>query len=177
MSVKTYKYNNSSKVTEHFKVSEFRCKCGATHDTLISQELVDRLEKLRTNLNCSKIIINSGYRCSKHDKNVGGSGSGQHTTGKAVDVVCYDSSGKTISSKRVCCVAQDIGFNGIANIDKTYTATHLDVASRKWYGDETITTSKSVTDDFYKYYGYAKKSKNITIIIDGVKYTGTVTAK
>ena len=58
-----------------------------------------------------------------------------------------------ISSKIVCCAAQDIGFGGIANIDSTYTATHVDVrSSNLWKGDEVRTTAYSVTNDFYKYY-------------------------
>lgn len=182
MAVKTYKHSDLSNVTEHFKVSEFRCKCGGSHDTLVSQELVDKLEALRTALNCSKIVVNSGYRCSKHDKHVGGSGSGQHTTGKAADIVCYGADGKVISSKIVTCAAQDIGFSGIANIDGTYTAVHVDVASRKWYGDETVTKAKSVTEDFYKYWGLSKadvygesvaKEDDITLIVNGTKYKCT----
>ena len=97
-------------------------------------------------LNCSKIIVNSGYRRTAHDKNVGGSGVGQHVNGTAADIVCYDKSGKKISSKVVCCAAQDIGFGGIANIDSTYTAAHVDVRSSNfWKGDETVTTAYSVT--------------------------------
>ena len=97
-------------------------------------------------LNCSKIIVNSGYRRTAHDKNVGGSGVGQHVNGTAADIVCYDKSGKKISSKVVCCAAQYIGFGGIANIDSTYTAAHVDVRSSNfWKGDETVTTAYSVT--------------------------------
>ena len=182
MAVKTYKHSDLSNVTGHFRVSEFRCKCGGTHNMLISDELVQKLEKLRKSLNCSRIVVNSGYRCPTHDKNVGGSGSGQHTTGKAADIVCYGADGKVISSKIVTCAAQDIGFSGIANIDGTYTATHVDVATRKWYGDETITTSASVTNDFYKHWGLSKadvygesvpKKDDITLIINGTKYKCT----
>ncbi|WP_455124873.1 D-Ala-D-Ala carboxypeptidase family metallohydrolase [Ruminococcus sp.] len=53
-------------------MSEFRCKCGKEHETLNSPELIEKLEKLFTALNCSKIIVTSGYRCEQHDKNVGG---------------------------------------------------------------------------------------------------------
>lgn len=186
MAVKTYKHSDLSNVTEHFKVSEFRCKCGGAHDVLISDELVQKLEGLRTALNCSKIVVNSGYRCSKHDKHVGGSGSGQHTTGKAADIVCYGADGKVISSKIITCAAQDIGFSGIANIDGTYTSVHIDIANRKWYGDETVTKSKSITEDFYKHWGLSRadvygdafqNTKSVTLIIDGVTYEGTLTKK
>ncbi len=150
-------------------------------------DLADKLEKLHSVLNCSKIIINSGYRCQAHDRNVGGTGAGQHVNGTAADIVCYDSEGRVISSKIVCCAAQDIGFGGIANIDGTYTATHVDVRSFNfWKGNEVKTTAYSVTNDFYKYYGLsesdvypasAKKSKKFTITVDGVTYSGTLTEK
>lgn len=184
-----YKSTDKTQLTAHFNVSEFRCKCGGNHDTLLELELINKLEQLYTALNCSKIIVNSGYRCSAHDRNVGGSGVGMHVNGMAADIVCYDKNGKKISSKIVSCAAQDIGFGGIANIDSTYTATHVDVRiSNKWYGDETITTVDSVTSDFYKHYGLSKtdvygvtaqamKTKDITLTIDGVTYEGTVSEK
>ena len=179
--IKIYKSTDRTQLTTHFNVSEFRCKCGGNHDTKLDSNLVQKLEQLFTTLNCSKIIVNSGYRCQTHDKNVGGNGNGQHTNGAAADIVCYDKSGKKISSKKVCCAAQDIGFGGIANIDGTYTATHVDVRTGvKWYGDETVTTAYSVTDDFYEYYkleksdvyGKEKRSINVSVIVDGVIYSG-----
>lgn len=76
----------------------------------------------------------------------------------------------------------------LPTIDSTYTATHVDTrTSLKWYGDETVTTAYSVTDDFYKHwklskndvYGTApaKKTKSVTLTIDGVTYQGTLTEK
>ena len=66
MPVKTYAYNDTTQLTAHFNVKEFKCKCGNTHDILISEELVQMLENLRDALDCSKVIINSGYRCTSH---------------------------------------------------------------------------------------------------------------
>lgn len=157
MSVKTYSYSDNSQLTEHFSVREFRCKCGKSHSILINTDLAEKLEKLHKALICKYIIINSGHRCSAHDIAVGGSGSGQHVNGNAADIVCYDKNGKPISSKIVSCAAQDIGFCGIANIDSSYTATHVDVRSgSKWLGDETVTTAYSVCSDFYSYYKLSK---------------------
>ena len=188
--IKTFKSTDKTQLTEHFNVSEFRCKCGGTHDTKLDTALVEKLEQLFKALNCSKIIVNSGYRCSTHDKNVGGSGVGQHVNGTAADIVCYDKSGKKISSKVVCCAAQDVGFSGIANIDSTYTAAHVDVrSSLKWFGDETVTTAYSVCSDFYSHYKLSKsdvygnsasspkRTKSVTLTVDGVTYEGTLTEK
>ena len=150
---KTYVFNDTTQLSPHFNVKEFRCKCGKEHEILISDELIEKLEKLYAALNCSKIIVTSGYRCTAHDKNVGGSGTGQHTIGNAADICCYGQDGQPISSKVVCCKAQDIGFRGIANITAAYIYTHVDVRPNgKWYGDE-VHGNNTVTDDFYKYFG------------------------
>lgn len=152
MSAKTYNFADTTQLSPHFNVQEFFCKCGDAHDTLVSDELINKLEKLRESLNCSKIIVTSGYRCTNHDAFVS-TGKGQHTKGTAADVVCYGQDGQPISSKIVSCTSQDLNFGGIANIDSSYTVTHLDVRTgAKWYGDETKGTS-TVTNDFYTYYG------------------------
>ena len=156
MPVNHYDYNDSTQLFPHFNAREFRCSCGKSHETLLASELVDKLEALYTALNCSKIIVTSGYRCPEHDKAIGGTSSGQHTKGTAADVCCYGQDGQPISSKTVCCKAQDLGFTGIANITSSYQYTHLDVrTSGKWYGDE-VHGNGTVTDDFYKYFGIAK---------------------
>lgn len=153
-----YKYGNKTQLTAHFNAKEFQCKCGKNHSFLIDNDLLEKLEQLRDVLDCSKIIVNSGYRCSEHDKAVGGNGVGQHTKGTAADIVCYNQSGEIISSKFVCCAAQDLGFTGIANIDDSYTATHVDVRKNGWwYGNEVHGTG-TVTNDFYKYFGFSKNA-------------------
>ena len=150
---KKYEYSDTTQLSPHFNAKEFRCKCGKEHEFMISDELIDKLEKLYASLNCSKIIVTSGYRCAAHDKTVGGSGTGQHTLGNAADICCYGQDGQPISSKVVCYKAQDIGFRGIANITAAYQYTHVDVRPNgKWYGDE-VHGNSTVTDDFYKYFG------------------------
>ena len=167
MSVNHYDYNDSTQLSPHFNAREFRCQCGSNHETLIASELVDKLEALYTALNCSKIIVTSGYRCPEHDKAVGGTSSGQHTKGTAADVCCYGQDGQPISSKTVCCKAQDLGFGGVANITSSYQYTHLVVRTGyRWLGDETKGNS-TVTDDFYKYFGI-KKSTETTSVLKGI---------
>ncbi|MBP0986928.1 MAG: hypothetical protein J6S92_01450 [Oscillospiraceae bacterium] len=151
--IKTYKFDDTTQLSPHFNAKEFRCKCGREHEFEINDALVEKLELLRTALNCSSIKVTSGFRCVTHDKNVGGTGTGQHTKGNAADICCYGQDGKPISSKIVCCKAQDIGFTGIANITAAYQYTHVDVRPNgKWYGDE-VHGNSPVTDDFYKYFG------------------------
>lgn len=179
-----YQYGDATQLTPHFKAREFECKCSHPHSFLIDSVLLTKLETLYNLLGCDKVIITSGYRCTTHDKDVGGSGSGKHVDGTAADIMCYRN-GKVLSSKIVCCAAQDVGFNGVANINKANTATHVDVAARKWRGDETVTTSKSITDDFYRYYNMTKSdvyptastkktSIKVTVEYDGHTYSGLI---
>lgn len=178
MTVKSFSATDNTQLTEHFNAREFRCKCGKSHDFLISDELVSKLEQLYAALDCGKIIVNSGYRCPEHDKAVGGTSTGQHTKGTAADVVCYDKSGSVISAKTVCCKAQDLGFSGIANITSAYTSVHLDVRTEaKWYGDETKGTN-TVASDFYSYFSVAKTQPQPSEImakgIDVSKHQGVI---
>lgn len=154
--------------------NEFKCKCGQPHDYELSDKLVSMLEQLYEKLNCSKIIVTSGYRCTQHDKTVGGSGTGQHTRGTAADICCYGQDGKPISSKVVCCTAQDLGFGGIANISSEYIYTHVDVRTGyRWLGDETV-NNNTVTDDFYKYFGISKTDKPLSNGIDLSCHNGSI---
>lgn len=169
--INTYKYLNNIQLTPHFNCREFKCKCTNSHDYKISLELITMLEKLYETLNCTKIIINSGFRCPSHDKHVGGNGSGKHTEGVAADIVCYNKNG-VINSKIVCCIASDIGFTGVANISSRYQAVHVDIRTgTKYYGDEihdnnSIWKRNSQWTDFYKYWNIKKEEvyKNLTQI-------------
>ena len=164
----TYQFDDKAQLSAHFNVQEFKCQCGKSHDILIDSGLIDKLESLYTAMNCSKIIVTSGYRCSEHDKAVGGTGGGQHTKGTAADVCCYGQDGQPISSKTVCCKAQDLGFGGIANITSSYQYTHLDVRTGyRWLGDEVHGTG-TITNDFYKYCRNKKERDGIGYILKGI---------
>ena len=171
-----YKCTENKQITTHFNALEFRCKCGQNHDTEINTALCEKLETLFESLNCSKIIITSGFRCPSHSVKVGGYASDEHTKGNAADIICYDKSGKVIDTRLVCCAAQDLQFSGIGRIDNS--AVHVDVSlNRKWYGDEmTGYVSQSIPDmDFYSYFGMQKKTKKqvkITVEFDDHKYSG-----
>lgn len=172
--IKKFESGDKSQLSPHFNVQEFKCKCGKEHEILIAKELITNLEKLYSALNCSKIIVTSGYRCTAHDKNVGGNGSGQHTKGNAADICCYGQDGQPISSKTVCCKAQDIGCTGIANINEKYIYTHVDVRTdSKWYGDETKGNS-TVTSDFYRYFGISKVNEPLMKGIDVSVHNGSI---
>ena len=140
-------------LSPHFQVKEF--KSPDSNTVKIDNRLIWILERLFTDLNCSKMIINSGYRTSAHDKKVGGSGTGYHTKGMAADIKPYDKSGKVISAKIVCQKLCDYGdVFGIGYISET--AVHCDVRPKSciWYGDETTGVSliKSGYTSFDEYF-------------------------
>ena len=170
--LRTFNYNENVRLSEHFNSIEFRCKCGKIHNYTVDTNLIDKLERLYSALNASKGIISSGYRCTTHDRAVGGNGYGQHTKGTACDIIFYDKNNKPISSKIVSCKAQDLGFGGIANINTAYTYTHLDVRSGyKYYGNEIYGTN-TVTNNFYTYYGITKDNTSDKIDVSYRVYSG-----
>lgn len=153
MAVKSYDCNRSIKLTKNFNSKEFKCKGkGHIHNTLIDTDLVNQLQDFMNKNGYTKAIISSAYRCSQHNKEVGGSGSSTHTQGRAVDI-CFYIGNTPVDAKIVCCKAQDYGFKGIAYIDSKHV--HLDNrTSGKYRGDERKGYSNNVPNgDFYKYFG------------------------
>lgn len=76
--------------SEHFAVSEFVCHCCGKGSDKISPRLIELLEQLRANIGGLPLHINSGYRCPKHNAEVGGVDNSQHVLGTAADVACPD---------------------------------------------------------------------------------------
>lgn len=76
-----------------FKEREFRCKCcgelppsaRANIEALVANVLDPAREKLG-----KPITVNSGYRCPKHNREVGGVKNSQHMAGEAADICCED---------------------------------------------------------------------------------------
>lgn len=81
-----------AKDTEHFKVSEFTCKCGCGYN-VIDQKVIDMAETLRQELGVP-VRVNSGCRCEKHNSKVGGVKGSKHVKGKACDLSCSLGSAK-----------------------------------------------------------------------------------
>ena len=74
-------------ISKHFRQAEFTCNhCGEIHPTYPTPptEVLEWLEIVRAHYD-SPVIVNSGYRCSIHNKNVGGATSSLHLQGQAVD--------------------------------------------------------------------------------------------
>lgn len=151
MALKTYKYNDKTKLSEHFNVQNFKCKCGKNHDILIDDRLPQLIENVMVEIGATVAIIYSAYRCINHDKAVGGSGSSNRSHGGwAVDVRFKDKNGKLIPSSKVAIALEDMGHKyGIGyRCGKSADSSgniHIDVKNRKWYGDESKNFSQSIS--------------------------------
>jgi Uncharacterized protein conserved in bacteria len=117
-------------LSEHFNEDEFRCKCcGRLPEGGMDSELIDKLELLRTAVG-KPLYILSGYRCEKHNTDVGGAPRSQHLLGKAADVAAARIGVDTLAR-----AAERAGFRGIGRYRKQ-GFVHVDVRPGKarWEG-------------------------------------------
>lgn len=128
----TYARGEQVKLSNNFKLQEFECKCGKCKNTKIDNKLVNSLQLIRNHFN-KAVIINSGYRCTEHNKSVGGVSNSQHTKGKAADIVV-----KGIAPREVAAYAASIGVNGIGVYE---TFTHVDTRDTRAYWGRSFALS------------------------------------
>lgn len=103
----------------HFKISEFGCPCGCSKNEM-DKNLLERLDDAREYAE-TPFIISSGYRCSNHNKMVGGSETSSHLKGLAVDVAVKNS----IQRYKILSGFIGAGFTRIG-IGKTFIHTDCD---------------------------------------------------
>lgn len=73
---------------KYFTLEEFRCPCCGENKTDIL--FIERLDHAREHTDIPFKIL-SGYRCEKHNKEVGGVIDSAHTKGLAADIACTNS--------------------------------------------------------------------------------------
>ena len=131
-------------ITKDFDRKEFACHCGCGKND-ISTAFVERLQVLKEYLEkcergCKYIIVNSGCRCPKHSRSVGGFKNDMHVMSRAADIHCIDNDDKTYPAEQVAAVAELFGFGGIGII--TDFDVHIDdrenggYSNNYWHGDE-----------------------------------------
>ena len=81
--VDTADFNPAGKLGSHFDSSEFVCHCCGRGT--VAPRLIELLERLRAKAGVP-IHVNCGYRCPKHNAEVGGVPNSQHVEGTAADV-------------------------------------------------------------------------------------------
>ena len=98
---------NDFQLTENFNLKEFECPC--CHTVLLHPLLVLKLQKLRDEWGLP-LIINSGYRCEVHNREVGGVIRSLHKVGQAADVTVL-STGKMLTGT-ITRIAQEATVSG-----------------------------------------------------------------
>jgi uncharacterized protein YcbK (DUF882 family) len=81
----TFKKKDNNKLSKNFNTKEFECSCVKCGDQFISEELIEKLQKVR-DLYGKSITVNSGYRCPEHNQAIGGKVGSSHVSGLAVDI-------------------------------------------------------------------------------------------
>ena len=72
---------------EFFRRAEFACKCGQYCDGYpaeMDKTLVQTADRVRRHFGAA-VLVSSGLRCSRHNRNVGGVENSRHLSGKAMD--------------------------------------------------------------------------------------------
>ena len=156
-----YKKGTAVKLSANFKSTEFDCNGeNCCEQTLVDNELVSYLQKIRDHFG-KAITINSGYRCSVHNKAVGGTKSSRHLHGEAADIVVSG-----VEPKEVAKYAESIGIKGIGLYD---TFVHIDTRTTRsfWYGHN---------QEYRETFGgiYPIKSWQTSAMADGFKFPSGV---
>jgi hypothetical protein len=111
-------------VTKNFDYSEFDCPCCHKNQTVI-----DFIKKLQIARDYSGIPfkINSGYRCARHNKAVGGVINSAHLKGMAADIA-------TLLSIDRYKIVDGLIMAGFERIEICPTWTHCDIDETKPIG-------------------------------------------
>ena len=77
----------------HFRPEEFRCRCCGGLPPAVRENIetlvTEVLDPARQRYG-GPVLVNSGYRCPKHNAEVGGVPNSQHMRGEAADICCGD---------------------------------------------------------------------------------------
>lgn len=104
---------------KRFLDSEFRCPCCSQLPVRgMSTKLVELLNDLRYKVE-KPVFVSSGYRCEKHNVDVGGVKGSYHCLGMAADIYVVG-----LLPFELADICKDVGFTGIGIYS---TFVHVDV--------------------------------------------------
>ena len=85
------KKSSTQKISVNFRWSELKCKCEweDCNFTIITKNALGALEKTREEYK-KPIIINSAFRCNRHNEIIGGAENSNHKHGDAFDITPKD---------------------------------------------------------------------------------------
>lgn len=127
----------ATKLSAYINSTEMDCHgSGCCSQTLINEKLVEYLTKIREHFG-APITITSGYRCSRHNANVGGATGSRHSKGDAADIVVSG-----VTPREVAKYAESIGIMGIGLYETSSDGhfVHIDTREKKsfWYGQAQV---------------------------------------
>ena len=131
--IKTYRKDVAEKLSKNFNSKEFDCHGkGCCSETQVDEQLVEYVQKIRDHFG-KPVNISSGYRCAKHNKNVGGATGSRHAKGQAADIYIDG-----IAPAEIAKYAESIGIKGIGLYETKADGffVHVDTRPSKsfWYG-------------------------------------------
>ncbi len=106
---------------DHFEISEFLCPCCLRGAKEMNKGFLSMLDTARDIAGIT-FNINSGFRCPKHNKEVGGSPTSSHLKGLAVDIKADTSRKRYLVVKALI----QAGFNRIG-IGENFVHVDLDL--------------------------------------------------
>lgn len=128
-----YSKGVATELSKNFESTEFDCHGkGCCNQTEIDPSLIDYLQKIRDHFK-KPVSISSAYRCTIHNKNVGGATGSRHTKGQAADIYITG-----VAPIEIARYAEKIGIKGIGlyETEKDGYFVHIDTRTSKsfWYG-------------------------------------------
>ena len=108
----------------NFKPEEFECQCGCGENN-IDMKLVEIMDSVRE-LVGFPMRVNSGYRCEKHNKSIGGADKSEHLLGRACDISATDGMKKfkLVDAAIKCGIHRVFIYNTFIHFDITQNKTY-----------------------------------------------------
>ena len=164
----TFAKGISMQLSKHFNSTEFDCHgSGCCTQTKINEKTISILEQIREHFN-APITITSPYRCSVHNRRVGGAVGSRHERGDACDIVV-----KGVAPRTVAQYAESIGVLGVGLYESSQDGyfVHIDARDYKsfWYGQ-----SEQPRTTFGVYSGSGSVAPNVqnTNVLDTILNMG-----
>ena len=106
---------------KYFKDTDFACKCCGLE--VCTDDLKQLVDSIREELGLP-LIVSSGFRCSKHNKEVGGVANSFHTKGLACDLRLTAKDNTKANLAKLQAIARKLCTGGVGLYD---SFVHVDV--------------------------------------------------
>ena len=115
---------------KHFKLTEFKCKCGGKYCTgypaVVSRSLVTKVDK-KLRPKYGAMTITSGLRCVTWNRLQGGVSGSRHPLGKALDFQCKESRKGVSARNKIIAYCKKIFRYSYGNTSGMGASIHVDV--------------------------------------------------